>query len=500
MALEGPDGAPAAIFRERTTRAILDPGVMALASNALYVCLDRKGAVDLDWIAAAVGRPRASVEEELAGQIFRTPAGVWETADEYLSGNVRKKLQEAQALLPFDPSLAANVAALEGALPPPLLAGDIQARLGAGWIPEDVVVEFVAHLIPAVGSAAAYSPLRARYLEVTAEWFLEGMSYEARRSLENTQRWGSKRRSAEDLILDCLNSKIPVISDTVEYFEDGKVRSKQVRNNDETLIAQGKLQDIKDAWAVWIWTDAARADRLAKIYNEKFNGFRVRQFDGAHLTFPGLTQSFNPYPAQLAAVARSLRASQDNPAYIHEVGAGKTAAGVMTAVKSIQLGLARRVLSVVPKHLVGQWRDAFTSLFPGELNRLIVADDNSFKKEHRAAFLAKIATSNASYVVITYEQFKVIPLSEKVLNTSLEAELNEVRAERENMRTDHETTSERPARKRLEAEFKRREAAVEKYRVAFKGRAAAASREDHRVITFEDLAVDLLLVVEVLSY
>lgn len=495
MALEGPDGAPAAIFRERTTRAILDPGVMALASNALYVCLDRKGVVDLDWIAAAVGRSRESAELELAGQIFRTPAGEWETADAYLSGNVRKKLLEARALLPLDPSMAPNVAALEAALPPPLTAGDIQVRLGAGWIPEEVVVEFVAHLIP-TATSSSYSALRARYLEVTAEWFLEGMPYEARRSLENTQRWGSPRRSAEDLILDCLNSKIPVITDAVEYFEDGKARTKQVRNNDETLVAQGKLQDIKDAWSAWIWADAARADRLVQIYNEKFNGFRVRQFDGSHLTFPGLTERFTPYAAQLAAVARALRASQDNPAYIHEVGAGKTAAGVMTAVKSIQLGLARRVMVVVPKHLVGQWRDAFTTLFPGELDRLMVADDDSFKKEHRAAFLAKIATSNAAYVVVTYEQFKVIPLSEKVLTASLDAELAEVRAERENMKEAHATTAERAATKRLEGEFKRREAAVEKYRVAFKGRAAAATREDNRVVSFEDLAVDLLLVDE----
>jgi hypothetical protein len=358
-------------------------------------------------------------------------------------------------------------------------------------VPEEIVAEFVSHLIPSATSS--YSALRVRYLEVTAEWFLEGLSYEARRSLENTQKWGSSRRGAEDLILDCLNSRIPVINDTVEYFEDGRARTKQVRNNDETLIAQGKLQDIKDAWAAWVWTDAARAQKLVRLYNDKFNGFRVRQFDGGHLTFPGLSESFSPYPAQLAAVARALRASQDNPAYIHEVGAGKTAAGVMTAVKTIHLGMARRTLIVVPKHLVGQWRDTFTALFPGELDRLMVADDDSFKKEHRASFLARIATSNAAYVVVTYEQFKTIPLSENVLNTSLEAELGEVRAERENMSQGPTTTSERPAGKRLEAEFKRREAAIEKYRVAFKGRAAAATREDNRVISFEDLAVDLLM-------
>ena len=496
QALEEPGGAPAALFRERTTRAAVMPGALTIASNALYVCLDRRGTVDMDWIAATVGRPREAVELELAGQVFCTPEGAWVTADEYLSGNLGKKLREAEAKLPFDAKMAENVAALRKAMPAPIPPGEIHVRLGAGWIPEDVVEAFVAHLIPSVVSAYyTYYTLTARYIETTAEWIMEGFSYEAQRCLESTQKWGTRRRNALDLILDCLNSKLPVIYDTVEdEGGDGERKTRQVRNNDETLLAQGKQQDIKDAWEAWIWKDAARADRLAKIYNERFNQFRVRHFSGRHLTFPGLSAGFTPYASQLAAVARGLTASQDNPAFIHEVGAGKTASGIMTAVKAVQLGLIRRALLVVPNHLIGQWGAEFARRYPGELDRLVVASKESFTKEHRATFLASIATGNAAYVVITYEQFKVLPLSDGVLDKALAKELEELQQEREALDLDEGySKGDKAAKRRLEMAFKQRQAALEKYRVAFKDRAAAATREDKTVVTFEDMGVDLLL-------
>jgi len=386
---------PGPIFTERVIHPPAAPLVVT-AADALAVTLHEVGHVDLDRVAELLGRTRAEVTAELGEAVFLNPGlslghiEMWETADAYLSGPVRSKLAAAEASAALDPRYERNVAALRRVQPVDLRPSDISARLGGPWIPRDVIEAFSAEVIGVT--------TLVRHTVQIACWSLDLSRFDGVAAA--TSEWGTMRRHAGLLLSDALNSSLPQIWDTI--IVDGEVTREL--NEKETEAAKEKLAKIKQAFERWVWTDPDRTDRLARIYNDRFNNLVPRAFDGAHLQLPGASSAITLRPLQKRAIWRIV--SSGSTYIAHAVGAGKTMTMAAAVMEQKRLGLVSKALMAVPGHCLAQASREFLGLYPNA--RILVADEQNFAKDKRARFLARAATANWDCIIITHSAFKFI--------------------------------------------------------------------------------------------
>ncbi|MCI0661788.1 MAG: hypothetical protein L0220_11995, partial [Acidobacteria bacterium] len=341
----------AAIFNSRTIRPFKSTAQISSAKDAMLFCLNDCGRVDLDRIAAITGQTKDITADALRGLIYEMPSGSWVTADEYLSGNVVEKLKEAQAAAELSSRFQENVETLKSVQPKPLGPEEIAARLGAGWIPSEVVGDFIREIIPQFQGLV-------KYIESLGLWKIEGSNFMSRSSIEATQTWGTARMNAMDLIEDALNLRQPMIYDEIE----DPAGTRRVLNDTETVAAQAKLAEIKLKFVEWVWGDESRSRELCAIYNERYNCMRERHYDGSHLQLPGMNSSITLRPHQKDGIARILASKATLLG--HCVGAGKTFLMVATAMELKRIGLCHKTMAVVPNHLPAQWEVEARRLYP----------------------------------------------------------------------------------------------------------------------------------------
>ncbi|MAZ86011.1 MAG: lactate dehydrogenase [Hoeflea sp.] len=396
---------PGPIFSERVI-APPSPPVITSATDALAVVLNERGHVDIDHIAELLHENRETVIEELGSAIYRDPAdGSWQTSDAYLSGPVRDKLAIAEAAAEIDPAYKRNVEALEAVQPADLSPSEITARLGAPWIPASDVVDFVKETMG--------TDIRIRHMPELASWTFDArmLAYRA----EGTSEWGTKRRHAGELLADALNSRIPQIFDTVK---DGD-SERRVLNVVDTEAAKEKLTKIKTAFQSWIWSDPDRTDRLARVYNDRFNNIAPRSFNGDHLQLPGACSAFVLYGHQKRGIWRII--SSGSTYLAHAVGAGKTMTMAASIMEQRRLGLISKAMLVVPGHCLAQAAREFLALYPTA--RILVADETNFTKDKRHRFLSRAATAAWDAIIITHSAFKFIAVPAEFEKQMIEEEL-----------------------------------------------------------------------------
>ncbi|MBF2712778.1 Eco57I restriction-modification methylase domain-containing protein [Agrobacterium vitis] len=388
--LENDTARPGPIFTDRVISPPAPP-VITSAADALAVVLNESGHVDLDHIAELLHRNPEDVVTELGSAIFRDPAdGSWQMADAYLSGHVREKLKVAEAAAALEPAYERNVSALTAVQPVDLRPSDITARLGAPWIPAGDVVAFVKETMG--------TDIRIHHMPELASWTVEArqLSYLA----AGTSEWGTDRRHAGELLSDALNSRVPQIFDTIR---DGD-SEKRVLNVVDTEAAKEKLHKIKQAFQRWIWSDPDRTDRLARVYNDRFNNIAPRKFNGDHLKLPGASGAFVLYGHQKRGIWRIISAGSTYLA--HAVGAGKTMTMAASIMEQRRLGLVAKAMQVVPGHCLAQAAREFLALYPTA--RILVADETNFSKDKRARFLSRAATATWDAIIITHSAFRFI--------------------------------------------------------------------------------------------
>ncbi|QCL98418.1 Eco57I restriction-modification methylase domain-containing protein [Agrobacterium tumefaciens] len=388
--LENDTAKPGAIFTERVISPPAPP-VITSAADALAVVLNERGRVDLDHIAELLHRDPEDVVTELGSAIFRDPAdGSWQMADAYLSGHVRDKLKVAEAAAGLDPAYEPNVSALTAVQPVDLRPSDITARLGAPWIPAGDVVAFVKEMMG--------TDIRIHHMPELASWTVDArqLGYLA----AGTSEWGTDRRHAGELLSDALNSRVPQIFDTIR---DGD-SEKRVLNVVDTEAAKEKLHKIKAAFQRWIWSDPDRTDRLARVYNDRFNNIAPRKFNGDHLNLPGASGAFVLYGHQKRGIWRII--SSGSTYLAHAVGAGKTMTMAAAIIEQRRLGLIAKAMQVVPGHCLAQAAREFLALYPTA--RILVADETNFSKDKRARFLSRAATATWDAIIITHSAFRFI--------------------------------------------------------------------------------------------
>ena len=471
------------MFTKRTINQQVTIDHVDTASEALAVSIGERARVDLDYMASLLGTPGEtdSIIRDLKGVIYKNPeAGGgplngWETADEYLSGNVRKKLAAARAAAENDPIFAENVAALEQAQPKDLSAAEIDVRIGVTWIDPQYYTQFVHELLKP--PFYLKKDIQVRYSPATGEWNVSGKS---RDSLNNSLAYvtyGTKRRNAYAIIEDSLNLRDTRIYDTV-HNPDGT--TSRVFNAKETMLAQQKQEQIREAFKDWIWKDPARRADLCQKYNELYNAIRPRSYNGEHIRFSGMNPEISLRPHQRNAVARMLY--NGNSLLAHCVGAGKTFEIVAAAMESKRLGLAKKSLVVVPNHLTEQWGADFLRLYPGA--NVLVATKKDFEPANRKKFCSRIATGDYDAVVIGHSQFEKIPLSPERQKAILQEQIDQVI---DGIQEAKAQDGERYTIKQLEKSRKNLETRMKKLN--------DQSRKDD-VITFEELGVDKLFVDE----
>lgn len=471
------------MFTKRTINQQVSIDHVDTASEALAVSIGERACVDLGFMSTLLGRP-GDVEpiiEDLKGVIFKNPeagsnpyAG-WETADEYLSGNVRKKLAAARVAAERDPAFADNVAALEQAQPKDLSAAEIDVRIGVTWIDTRYYTQFVHELLKTPGYL--HEQVQARYSPVTGEWNVSGKSRDSVNNSLAYVTYGTKRRNAYAIIEDSLNLRDTRIYDTI-HDPDGS--DKRVLNVKETMLAQQKQEQIREAFKSWIWKDPERRADLCRKYNELYNAIRPRSYNGDHIRFSGMNPEISLRPHQRNAVARMLYGG--NSLLAHCVGAGKTFEIVAAAIESKRLGLTKKSLVVVPNHLTEQWGADFLRLYPGA--NVLVATKKDFEPANRKKFCSRIATGDYDAVVIGHSQFEKIPLSPERQKSILQEQIDQVI---DGIQEAKAQDGERYTIKQLEKSRKSLEARMAKLN--------DQSRKDD-VITFEELGVDKLYVDE----
>lgn len=381
---------PGPIFSERVISPPAPP-VITSAADALAVVLNERGRVDVEHIVELLHREVDAVVNELGDAIFRDPAdGSWQTSDCYLSGAVRTKLAVAEAAAALDPAYERNVRALQAVQPADLRPSDITARLGAPWIPASDVVTFVKEMMGA--------DIRIHHMPELGSWTVEArqLSYSA----AGTSEWGTSRRDAGELLADALNSRVPQIFDV---FKDAR-GERRVLNAVDTEAARDKLHKIKEAFQNWVWTDPDRTDRLARVYNDRFNNIAPRKFDGSHLKLPGASGAFSLYGHQKRGIWRII--SSGSTYLAHAVGAGKTMTMAAAVIEQRRLGLIAKAMLVVPGHCLAQAAREFLALYPNA--RILVADETNFSKDKRARFLSRAATATWDAIIITHSAFRFI--------------------------------------------------------------------------------------------
>jgi len=402
---EGNFKGKADMFTKRTIKKAEVVTSVDTASEALAVSLSEKARVDLDYMAELTGKDVDTVKEELTGIIFQNPLmDKWETADEYLSGNVRDKLETAKVYAESHPEYAVNVQALTQVQPKELDASEIEVRIGATWIAPKYIEDFMRETFETPQHLLDRNVVGVQYSDVTGQWNIKGKNADYGNSLVN-MTYGTSRRNAYTILEDSLNLKDSRVFDTIE--EDGK--EKRVLNKKETTIASQKQEAIREAFKDWVFRDPERRLVLVAKYNQLFNSTRPREYDGSHLKFPGMTPDIELKTHQKNAVAHVLYG--DNTLLAHCVGAGKTFEMTAAAMESKRLGLCQKSLFVVPNHLTEQWASDFLRLYPGA--NILAATKKDFEPANRKKFCSRIATGDYDAVIIGHSQFEKIPFSQE---------------------------------------------------------------------------------------
>ena len=402
---EGNFKGKADMFTKRTIKKAEVVTSVDTASEALAVSLSEKARVDLDYMAELTGKDVDTVKEELTGIIFQNPlTDKWETADEYLSGNVRDKLETAKVYAESHPEYAVNVQALTQVQPKELDASEIEVHVGATWIAPKYIEDFMRETFEKPQHLLDRNVVGVQYSDVTGQWNIKGKNADYGNSLVN-MTYGTSRRNAYTILEDSLNLKDSRVFDTIE--EDGK--EKRVLNKKETTIASQKQEAIREAFKDWVFRDPERRLVLVAKYNQLFNSTRPREYDGSHLKFPGMTPDIELKTHQKNAVAHVLYG--DNTLLAHCVGAGKTFEMTAAAMESKRLGLCQKSLFVVPNHLTEQWASDFLRLYPGA--NILAATKKDFEPANRKKFCSRIATGDYDAVIIGHSQFEKIPLSQE---------------------------------------------------------------------------------------
>ena len=446
-------------------RVILPPAqrVVANAADALTVSLHEVGRVDIDFIGEQLGRTTGEVEAELGNLVFLDPeTRRFETADAYLSGKVREKLAAAKTAAEADPRFIRNVEALRDAQPVDLKPSEITARLGAPWLPTDVIVAFAQEVIGV--------ETRINHVAAVAHWSIDISAFAGHADCRTT--WGTGRRHAGELLDDALNAHIPQIWDI--WYEDGHERREL--NAGETEAAKDKLAAIKRAFENWVWTDSARADRLAKIYNARFNNLVARHFNGDHLQLPGASAVISFYGHQKRAIWRVVSAGSTYIA--HAVGAGKTFSMAAAVMEQKRLGLITKAMMVVPGHCLAQASREFLQLYPTA--KILVADETNFAKAKRHRFLARAATGEWDCIIITHAAFKFIPISAAFEQGMIEEEIRALEAI-----LDAVDDSDRISKKR-----------IERIKEGFEDKLSALKNMKDDLLTIGEVGVDQIIVDE----
>ena len=468
------------IFTKRTIRRAETVTSVDTASEALAVSIGERAGVDLSYMAQLSGKTEEELTEELAGVIFKNPISEkWELSDEYLSGNVREKLQIAKQFAEDHPEYQVNVQYLEQVQPKDLDASEIEARLGATWISEDYITRFMAETFHTPRYYVG-SKVKVQYAQVTGQWNVMGKNVDSYGNALVTSTYGTQRANAYRLLEDALNLRDTKIYDTVQDAE-GEHRE---LNRKETMLAQQKQELIKEEFKEWIFKDLHRREDLCKIYNERFNSIRPREYDGSHIQFVGMNPEITLMPHQKNAVAHVLYGN--NTLLAHCVGAGKTFQMIAAGMESKRLGLSQKNLYVVPNHLTEQWGSDFLRLYPGA--NILVATKKDFEPANRKRFCSHIATGDYDAVIIGHTQFEKIPLSRERQTAMLEDQIADITFSIEE--AAHQA-GQNYTIKQLEKTKKSLQARMKKLN--------DQTRKDD-VVTFEQLGVDRLFVDESHSF
>ena len=468
------------IFTKRTIRRAETVTSVDTASEALAVSIGERAGVDLSYMAQLSGKTEEELTEELAGVIFKNPISEkWEPSDEYLSGNVREKLQIAKQFAENHPEYQVNVQYLEQVQPKDLDASEIEARLGATWISEDYITRFMAETFHTPRYYVG-SKVKVQYAEVTGQWNVMGKNVDSYGNALVNSTYGTQRANAYRLLEDALNLRDTKIYDTVQDAE-GEHRE---LNRKETMLAQQKQELIKEEFKEWIFKDLHRREDLCKIYNERFNSIRPREYDGSHIQFVGMNPEITLMPHQKNAVAHVLYGN--NTLLAHCVGAGKTFQMIAAGMESKRLGLSQKNLYVVPNHLTEQWGSDFLRLYPGA--NILVATKKDFEPANRKRFCSRIATGDYDAVIIGHTQFEKIPLSRERQIAMLEDQIADITFSIEE--AAHQA-GQNYTIKQLEKTKKSLQARMKKLN--------DQTRKDD-VVTFEQLGVDRLFVDESHSF
>jgi len=460
----------ALIFTESTVRSVPSIEGIQNCTDALLYCLNQRGTVDIDMIADLA---HVTVEEalaELGDRVLWTPEGGLALSDVYLSGNIAEKLEKARALATIEPKLKVTVDALIKAMPKPLKPGQIKARLGSGWIPARHVAQFIEELLLGITMQVTYIPKLGTWTVTHKRGYMPA---------ENSSKYGTKRYTGLELIEAGLNAQTPVVYDTVE---DEQGNEKRILNQQETIAAQAKLEELKTRFDTWLWSDDERAEHLAQIYNARFNVFVRPHADGSHLTLPGLSKLLVPRPLQKDAVWFSLQRAATLVG--DEVGLGKTLTAIIAVMEAIRLGSAHKSLLVVPNHLTEQWRDAFLVAYPNA--NVLCAGKDDLSKSKRQQFMSRIATGKWDAVIVPQSSFKILPVKPETLNTFVEEELEELRDFLQRIKAEKEVDNR--ARKQIEKAIKRFEAKLVNK--------SEMDKDSVDTITWDEMGLDMLVVDE----
>ena len=464
------------IFTKRTIRKPEPVTSVDTPSEALALSIGEKAKVDVPFMAELCGKTEQEVTEELAGVIFRNPVTqAWVTADEYLSGNVREKLATAETFAANHPEYQVNVEYLKRVQPKDLNASEIEVRLGANWIKAEYITDFMEQVFK-TPSYYIGSSIKATYSEISGAWNISGKSLD-RSNPRVTNTYGTMRVNGYRLLEDALNLRDTKIYDTV--YEDGKER--RVLNKKETMLAQQAQESIRDAFKQWIFKDLDRREELCKVYNERFNAIRPREYDGSHIKFVGMTPEISLMPHQKNAVAHILYGN--NTLLAHCVGAGKTFQMIAAGMESRRLGLAQKNLYVVPNHLTEQWGADFLRLYPNA--NVLVATKKDFEPSNRKKFCSRIATGDYDAIIIGHSQFERIPLSPERQKSMIERQIQDITFAIAEAKAEDDGKSFTV--KQMEKTKKTLQAKLQKLN--------DQSRKDD-VVTFEQLGVDRLFVDE----
>lgn len=470
------------MFTKRTIKPKTEITSVDNANDALIVSLSEKARVDITFMQKLCNMDMGKMLKDLEGEIFNVPEygepNQWVTADEYLSGNVREKLKIAEHFAETDERFNVNVKYLKEVQPKDLSASEISVRLGSTWIPPEDIKVFIEYLLNP--SNYACQNINVHYNEATSEWWIEGKNYD-KYNIKATNTYGTGRASAYKIIEDSLNLKDTRIYD---YYEDENGKRVAELNKKETAIAQAKQEQIKLAFEEWIWKDPERRERLTKVYNERFNSIRPREYDGSHISFDGMNPEITLRKHQVNAIARILYGG--NTLLAHEVGAGKTFEMVAAAMESKRLGLCNKSLFVVPNHIVEQFGQEFLQLYPSA--NVLVTTKKDFETANRKKFCSRIATGDYDAIIISHSQFEKIPMSVERQVTIIQKQIEDITLGIQDLKNNN---GERFSIKQMEKTKKSLETRLAKLN--------DTSRKDD-VVTFEELGVDRIFVDEAHYY